>query len=346
MAMSNTNRTFASDNAATVHPDIMQAIAAANIGHAVSYGSDPWTERATTTLRRVFGADCIVGFVYNGTGANVVGLQTALAGYHAVICSEVSHINVDECGSVERITGSKVIPIAHDNGCIAVASIEQQLHVMGVEHHSQPRVVSITQSTELGTVYSVEQIRAIADVCHANGLFLHVDGARICNAAAALQCDLSELTGEAGVDILSLGATKNGLMFGEAVVILRPELAESLLYVRKQTTQLASKMRFIAAQFDAMFAGDLWRHNAAHANAMAHSLQREIQAHPHLEVVYPVEANAVFVRMPHEIIAQVQEQVFFYVWDPAGAIVRLMCSFDTTDEDIERLLSAIDSALR
>ena len=334
-------RFFASDNSAPVHPDVMAAIAAANDGHAISYGDEEWTREAIRAVGRIFGRTSRVAFVYNGTGANVLGMQAAIAGYHGIVCTDVSHIHTDECGAPERFTGAKLLAVPTTDGRMTGEQVLRELHAIGVEHHSQPKVVSLTQSTELGTVYSPELVREIAKVCHRNDLLLHVDGARISNAAVSLEQGLSEITGKLGVDILSLGGTKNGMMFGEAVVFFRPELADAFPYIRKQGMQLASKMRYIAAQFSALFGGDLWNRLAVQANTMASTLAAELRSVPEVNIVYPVEANAVFARLPKAAIESAQREVFFYVWDEEAAVVRLMCSYDTTVEDVERLVGAI-----
>lgn len=339
------DRFFASDNAAPVHPEVMEAIARANAGHAIAYGEDKWTIEAISALNRVFGRRSGIHFVYNGTGANVVGLQTALAGYNAVVCTQSSHLHLDECGAPERITGSKLITVPEVHGRMDPEAILRELHVVGVEHHSQPKVVSITNSTELGTVYSPDLVREIASVCHRNDMYLHMDGARISNAAVALGLELAEATGKLGVDMLSLGGTKNGLMFGEAVVLFDRKLEQGLRYIRKQAMQLASKMRYIAVQFRALFAGDLWQRLAHQANDMAIALSAGLQEIPGVEVVHPVEANAVFARLPAKAIPRVQKELFFYVWDQADSVIRLMCSYDTSESDVARLIDAVKGAL-
>ncbi|MFP4112824.1 MAG: threonine aldolase family protein [Spirochaetota bacterium] len=338
-------RFFASDNSAPVHPQIMSALQAANDGHAISYGDDPWTREAVAALRRVLGRKASVHFVYNGTGSNVLGMQAALSGYHAIVCTDVSHINTDECGAPERNTGAKLLPVTSTNGRMRPDQIESHLHALGVEHHSQPKVVSLTQSTELGTVYRPDEVKEIARICHRHGLLVHMDGARISNAAAFLDGELPDVTAKLGVDILSLGGTKNGMMFGEAVVFFRPELSDAFPYIRKQGMQLASKMRYIAAQFAALYGGDLWRELATHANAMAAMLARKLAPIPEIEIAYPVEANAVFARVPRRIIKRVQDELYFYVWDEEASIVRFMCSYDTTESDVEKLVAAVNDSL-
>ncbi len=338
-------RFFASDNSAPVHPEVMAALVDANAGHAISYGDDRWTSDAVATLRRLVGGEPEIHFVYNGTGANVLGMQTGLAGYHGIICTDVSHINTDECGAPERITGSKLLPVPSVHGRLSPDRILDHLHAIGVQHHSQPRIVSVTQSTELGTVYQPEVVREISGICRRHGLLLHMDGARIANAAVSLGCDLASATRELGVDILSLGGTKNGLMFGEAVVFFRPELAAAFPYIRKQGMQLASKMRYIAAQFTALYGGDLWWQLARRANEMAQTLRDELSRISVAEVVYPVEANAVFVRLPPATVDAVRREVFFYVWEQASSVVRLMCSFDTEVDDVAHLVGLIRRTL-
>ncbi|TVQ20316.1 MAG: low specificity L-threonine aldolase [Spirochaetaceae bacterium] len=339
------DRFFASDNASGVHPEVMAAIASANAGHAVGYGDDPWTASATKALGRVFGRKSSVYFVYNGTGANVLGIQSALRAHNAVICTDCSHINVDECGAVERFTGAKLLPVPSPSGRLDPARIEPLLSVSGVPHHSQPRVVSITQATEVGTVYSVDEIRELSRFCRRHDLVLHMDGARISNAAVSLGLGLYEASGKLGVDILSLGGTKNGLMFGEAVVFFRSDLADEFEFIRKQGTQLASKMRYIAAGFEALFATDLWERNARHANEMATYLCERLDTLPEVEVVQPVHANGCFVKLPQSAIPRVRKSFFFYVWDEPLGVVRFMCSYDTTREDVDALVAAIGDAV-
>ena len=338
-------RFFASDNNASVHPEVLAAMAAANEGHAVAYGADPWTVAATARLRELFGEASEVYFVYNGTGANVLGMQSALASYHAVICTDCSHINVDECGAVENHTGAKLLPVPAPDGRLDPAKIAPLLAALGVEHHSQPRVISITQSTELGTVYQPEQIREIARICRDHELYLHMDGARLANAAVALGVGLAETSAALGVDILSLGGTKNGLMAGEAVVLFRPELARSFAFIRKQGMQLASKMRYIAAGFSALYGGDLWARSAAHANRMAGLLAAALRELDGVRIVAPVEANAVFLAVPKSAIAPARAESFFYVWDEPAGVVRLMCSHDTTEEDVQSIVDVIRRAV-
>ncbi|MCE5191701.1 MAG: low specificity L-threonine aldolase [Actinomycetia bacterium] len=338
--MGNGTRMFASDNASGAHPDVVAAIAQANVGHAHAYGDDEWTRRAVASIKRHFGEHAEPFFVFNGTGANVTGLSAVMRTYDAVICAETAHINTDECGAPERFTGGKLIATPTPDGKLTPALVEGALAGKGVEHHSQPRVVSVTQATECGTTYRPKELAAIASVAHDNGLVLHVDGARISNAAAFLGCTLAEMITGAGVDVLSLGGTKNGLMFGEAVVFLDPALAGGFKFVRKNGAQLASKMRFVSAQFEALFGGDLWLRNASHANEMARRLASAMGGIEGIEITQPVESNEVFARVPFELIEPLQAVSGFYVWNERTGEVRWVTSWDTTNEDIDRFAEA------
>ena len=328
-------RGFASDNNAGVHPAALKSISEVNEGHVVAYGDDPYTLKAIEQMKSVFGGDAEVFFVFTGTAANVLGLSSAAQPYHAVICPDTSHIHVDECGAPEKFTGCKLLAVDTPDGKLTVELIRGQMHGIGFEHHVQPRVISITQTTEMGTLYSLEEIRAISAFARDNNLILHMDGARIGNAAAALECGFYEMTGGAGVDVLSFGGTKNGMMYGEAVVFFDRSLSTDFKYRRKQGMQLASKMRYIAAQFGAYLDNDLWRTNALHANRMARQLYRAVKDIPGVEVTQPVQANAVFARIPGALIPVLQEHYFFYIWDEETDEVRWMCSFDTRQEDID-----------
>ena len=327
-------RSFASDNNAGVHPDIIRAISEVNRGHAVGYGDDPVTAAAVANFRRHFGDDCEVFFVFNGTAANCLSLKALTDSHHAVICSEAAHIYSDECGAPERFTGCKLIPLATRDGKLTVEAVRSAFHGLGDQHHVQPHVVSITQATEVGTVYKADEVRKLAAYIHENGMFLHMDGARIANAAASQGLSLRESTRDLGVDVLSFGGTKNGALGAEAVVFFNRELAHDFLYSRKQAMQLASKMRFISAQLDALLSNDLWLRNARHSNRMAKLLQRELRKIPQVKVVYPVEANGVFAKIPRSAIRKIQKRYFFYVWNEEQSIVRWMCSFDTTEQDV------------
>lgn len=334
-------KSFASDNASGVHPRILAAMERANAGYARPYGQDPYTGQAKEVFARHFGPDIDMYFVFLGTAANVLGLRAVTRPWHSVVCADVAHINVDECGAPESVTGSKLQAVPSYDGRIRSTDIEPLLHMLGDFHHSQPRVVSITQSTELGTVYSPAQVRALADFAHANGMLLHMDGARLANAAAALDVSLAELTRDAGVDVLSFGGTKNGMMFGEAVIFFNPDLSREFNFIRKQGMQLISKMRFIAAQFIEMLHDGLWLENARNANAMARLLADSLRGLPHVAITRPVEANAVFARLSPEHIARLQQDFYFYEWDPVLHEVRWMTSFDTTEADVRAFIDAV-----
>lgn len=335
------SRSFASDNNATVHPEVVEAITGANTGHVVGYGNDPYTESAVRKFREHFGADVEVFFAFNGTAANVLSLQALTHPYHAVLCPELSHIYTDECGAPERLTGCKLVPLPAPLGKLSVDAVTHAYHGIGDQHHVQPRVVSITQSTEMGTLYKPAEIEALARFAHEHDMFLHMDGARISNAVAAQGLTLREATRDLGVDVLSFGGTKNGLMGVEAVVFFRPELAADFLFVRKQAMQLASKMRFLAVQMESLLTNNLWRRNAEHANRMARLLEEQVSKIPQLKIVYPVEANGVFAQIPRQAIRRIQERYFFYVWNEEESVVRWMCSFDTTEEDVQQFAAFV-----
>ena len=332
---------FASDNNSGVHPEVMEAIIQANHEHAVGYGGDEVTSRAESVFREQFGSKANVFFVYNGTGANVIALQAMTSSFQAVIAAETAHIHVDECGAPEKHTGCKMLTVSTPDGKLTPELVKTHLHGFGFEHHAQPGVVSVTQATEMGTVYTLEEIKELADFVHSYGLYLHMDGARISNAAAALGCSFREMTTDAGVDVLSFGGTKNGLMFGEAVVILNPDLAPHVKYIRKQTTQLHSKMRFMAAQFEVFLKNELWRKNAEHANRMAAKLANEFEGVSGIQLTHKVEANGVFAIVPPDIIEPLQEKFFFYSWDESRHEVRWMTSFDTTEAEIRDFVAEI-----
>jgi threonine aldolase len=333
-------RSFASDNNAGVHPAVIKAISAVNQGHVVGYGDDPYTESAVKLFKRHFGKDIEVFFVFNGTAANCLSLKALTNSYHAVICAEAAHIYVDECGAPEKFTGCKLIPLPAKDGKLTVEAVRSAYHGIGVEHHVQPRVISITQATEVGTLYKPEEIRQLAGFAHDHDMFLHMDGARIANAAAALRLNLREATGDLGVDVLSFGATKNGAMGAEAVVFFNRDATDFKFY-RKQGMQLASKMRFISAQFEALLKDDLWRRNAQNSNRMAQLLKHELSKIPQIKIVYPVEANGVFAQIPRHAIAKLQKYYFFYVWDEKESVVRWMCSWDTTEDDAKQFVRVL-----
>lgn len=336
-------RNFASDNNASVHPEVMKALVEANVGHAKAYGDDEVTEAAVKKFKAVFGEDIEVRFVYNGTGANVLGLASVLSSYNSVICPVTAHINCDEGGAPEKFTSCKLVTVPSYEGKLHIEDVEKHLHAIGVEHHSQPKVISITQSTELGTIYKPEEIRVIADFAHKNGLYLHMDGARISNAAASLGLGLNEVSLAQGVDILSFGGTKNGLMYGEAVVFSDPETARNFKYIRKNGAQLASKMRYISAQFSALLTDDLWLRNAAHANRMTQLLYEKIRDIPGVKIVAKVEANAIFAQISPSAAQKLLEKYFFYVDD--DNIARWMTAFDTTEQDVSDFAEAVKKAV-
>ncbi len=326
---------FASDNCSGIHPQIMQAIMEANTGHVKGYGYDNYTISAEQEFKRLFGNDIEVFFVYSGTGANVLGLQACLHPFEAVICSDMAHIHTDETGAPERNLMSKLIPLKSVNGKISVDQISEVLVGRGVEHHAQPKVISLTQSTEYGTLYQPSEIKAFGDFCKKEDLYLHLDGARISNASAALGMSPREFVRESGVDVMSFGGTKNGMMMGEAVVFFKPELAKYMKFQRKQGMQLFSKMRFISAQFSAFFKDDLWLNLAKHSNNLAQHLAKSLREIEGVQITQPVDVNAVFAIFPQGVSEQLAEEFPFYVWNEALNEVRLMCSWDTEINDIE-----------
>jgi threonine aldolase len=338
-------RSFASDNNAVVHPEVLEAIRHANEGHAVGYGDDPHTESAVGKFREQFGADAEVFFVFNGTAANTLSLQALTRPFHAVLCPELSHIYTDECGAPEKFTGCKLVPLPAPEGKLTVEAVAEAYHGIGDQHHVQPRVISITQATEMGTVYKPAEIEELARFAREREMFLHMDGARISNAVAAQRLTLRQATRDLGVDVLSFGGTKNGLMGAEAVVFFRPDLAQDFLFVRKQGMQLASKMRYMSAQMEALLTNDLWLRNAKHANRMAQLLEQALRKIPGIKIVYPVQANGVFAQIPREAIEKIQERYFFYVWSEAESVVRWMCSFDTTEEDVREFAKFVEKVV-
>jgi threonine aldolase len=335
------SRAFASDNNAEVHPEVVEALGRVNQGHVGAYGDDPYTESAVAKFREHFGEDVEVFFVFNGTAANVLSLQALTRPFHAVLCPEMSHIYTDECGAPEKFTGCKLIPLKAAVGKISVETVARAYHGIGDQHHVQPKVISITQSTEMATVYRPEEIKALAEFAHGHDMFLHMDGARLANAVVAQGGTLRQATRDLGVDVLSFGGTKNGLMGVEAVVFFRPELAKDFLYVRKQAMQLASKMRYLAVQMEVLLTNDLWRRGAEHANRMARLLEKEIRKIPRVKIYYPVEANGVLAQIPREATGKILERYFFYGWIEEESVVRWMCSFDTTEEDVRQFAAFV-----
>lgn len=343
--MSTNKRGFASDNNSGVHPAIFQALADANNGHTIAYGDDPYTQKAIQLFRDEFGPHVDVFFVFIGSAANVLGMKAATQPYHSIICAETAHINVDECGAPERFTGCKVLYCPTPDGKLTVDMVQKHIHGIGFEHHSQPRVISITQPTELGTLYTPDEIRVLADYAHAHGMYLHMDGARIANAAVALNTNFRAFTTDVGVDILSFGGTKNGMMYGEAIVFFTPELKEGFKYTRKQGLQLASKMRYISAQFIAYLSNNQWRETALHANRMAKMLEAELIKIPQIAITQKVEVNGIFAIVPPHIIPKLQEEYFFYMWDEHRSEVRWMTSWDTTEDDIVGFVKLLNQLL-
>jgi threonine aldolase len=339
-------RSFASDNNAGVHQEIIDAIQKINIGHVIAYGDDPYTESAKSKFKALLGENIEVFFVFNGTGANVTGLCASTHSYNAVIAAETAHINSDECGAPEKLTGCKLLTVPTPDGKLTADLIGKFMHGFGFEHHSQPKVISITQTTEMGTLYTASEIKALAEYAHSMGLILHMDGARISNAAVSLNASFKSFTADCGVDVLSFGGTKNGLMFGEAVVFFNTALAADYKYIRKQSMQLASKMRYISAQFEAFLSDDLWKRSAAHANKMAQILGAEVAKIPQIRITQKIQSNGVFAIVPPQIIPELQKEYFFYTWNDETSEVRWMCSYDTTEEDIIRFVTKIKELLK
>jgi threonine aldolase len=334
-------RTFASDNYAGVHPEVMEALIKANVGHAASYGADDITTQAIQKFKSLFGKHVEVYFVYNGTGANVLGLQALTQSFNSIICSDLAHINVDESTAPEKFLGCKLVTVPTRDGKIYAKEIEMKIQRLDDQHHPQAKVVSISQSTEYGTVYSMEELKEISAITKKYDLFFHMDGSRIANAAVSLEADFADFTSNVGVDVLSFGGTKNGMMFGEAIVFLNEKVAKNFKYVRKQGMQLHSKMRFVAAQFDALLSNDLWKRNAAHSNEMADYLQQKLRMVKGVTLTQAVDANGIFALFPPEVIPKLQEHTFFYVWNERTSEVRLMCAFDTQKEDIDSFVKKL-----
>ncbi len=335
-------KSFASDNYAPVLPHVMQALQKANEGHARSYGADEITERTINLFRQQFAPDVDVYFVFNGTGANILSISSATQSFNSVLCADISHIYNDESSAPETFTGCRFFALpSNDNGKLEVETIRQRLIRRGDVHYAQPKMLSLTQSTEYGTVYTIDELKAISHLCKGHGLFLHVDGSRFFNAAASIGCSLSELTADARVDILSLGGTKAGMMFGEAVVVFNDELKQHISFKHKQVIQLASKTRFIAAQFEAMLANDNWKAPASHANEMAQLLATELLKYPQIRITKPVQANVAFAELPRDWNEPLQIAYPFYIWKENTNEARLMCAWDTQKEDILAFSSLI-----
>lgn len=327
-------RGFASDNNSGVHPEIIKAIENVNQGHTLAYGNDQYTEKAIKRLKNEFGQNTEIFFVFIGTAANVLGLDALTQPFNSIICPETAHINQDECGAPDRYTGCKLLPVVTPDGKLTIGSLQKYMHGFGDEHHAQPKVISITQATEMGTLYSVKEIKKICDFAHKHNMYVHMDGARIANAAVSLGLSFKEFTGDAGIDVLSFGGTKNGLMYGEAVVFFNGKLASDFKFRRKQGMQLSSKMRYISAQFDTYMEKNIWKSNAEHSNKMAKLLEASVKDIPGVQITQKVQANGIFAIIPKELIPVLQKEFFFYVWDEDKFEVRWMTSFDTTEEDV------------
>jgi threonine aldolase len=338
-------RGFASDNNAGVHPEILKEIEAVNKGHVVGYGNDIYTEQAKKLFKEQLGNDTEVFFVFTGTAANVLGITAVTRSWNSLITAETAHLEQDECGAPEKFTGCKVLTVPATDGKITPELITKHLHGFDFEHHAQPKVISITQSTEMGTIYTVPEITRLADLAHSMGMYLHMDGARIANAAVSLGMPFKSFTTDAGVDVLSFGGTKNGMMMGEAVCFLKPGLSKDFKYIRKQGMQLASKMRFISAQYIAYFHSDLWNKCANHANAMASIFAGKLKEIRQIKITQPVQSNGIFVIIPKNVAEKVMKHYFFYPWNEMTSEYRLMTSWDTTEEDIEEFVKLLKREL-
>lgn len=339
-------RGFASDNNAGVHPEILKELQAVNKGHTVGYGDDIYTDMALDMFKSHFGDTVDTYFVFTGTAANVLGISGISRSWNSIITSSTAHLETDECGAPEKYTGCKVLTVDTPDGKINRDLIERHVHGFGFEHHAQPKVISLTQSTEMGTVYTAGEIGKLADFAHEKGMLLHMDGARIANAAVSLNLSFRQFTTDAGVDLLSFGGTKNGMMFGEAICFLKPGLSGDFKYIRKQGMQLASKMRFISAQFIAYFRNDLWKNSALHANRMAKQLCNELSEVDGITITQPVQANGVFVIMPPLVAEKLRKRYFFYTWNEQIPEYRLMTSWDTQEKDIDEFISLLKKELK
>ncbi|MBO9668712.1 MAG: low specificity L-threonine aldolase [Bdellovibrio sp.] len=334
-------RGFGSDNHAGVHPKILESLSLANVEHAPSYGTDDWTDAAIGEFKKHFGEQAQVFFVFNGTAANVTALRAITRPWQAVFCSDVAHINVDECGAPEQMGGFKLLPVCSHNGKLSVEDLDQNYIRRGDQHYSQGQVLSITQPTELGTVYSLEELKSLITWAKNKNLLVHIDGARLSNAAISLQKTFKEFTTDLGVDVVSFGGTKNGLMMGEAVIFLNKQLAHDFKYVRKQSSQLPSKSRFIACQFSEYFKNDLWKQIAGNSLDRAMDLYNAVKDIPGVTVREKPQSNAVFAKIPPAWVKPLRENFFFYVWDEKTFECRWMTSWDTQKQDIENFAAAI-----
>lgn len=334
-------RSFASDNNSSVHPLVMEALMNANKDHALGYGDDPWTETATNKVKQLFSRDCLPLFVFNGTGSNTMALEMMTRPYHIIFCAETAHIAVDECGAPSKATGCVMRQIMTTDGKLTPELLKPYMINFGVEHHSQPGAIYISQCTELGTIYTPDEVKALCDFAHQNGMKVHMDGARISNAAAALNLSIDEISGACGVDTLTLGGTKNGLMGAECVVVFNQSLYPEARYARKQACQLASKLRYISCQFTAFLTDELWLKCANHANDMAKRLHDGLAELPGVTFTQKPESNQLFLIMPLEVEDKLYERYHFYFWNEAINEMRLVTSFDTTQEDIDDLLGFV-----
>ncbi|HNY14206.1 MAG TPA: low specificity L-threonine aldolase [Bacteroidales bacterium] len=338
-------RGFASDNNAGVHPEILREIQNVNKGHVIGYGSDDYTGQAKELFKEHLGPDTEVFFVFTGTAANVLGISSVTRSWNAIVTAETAHLEQDECGAPEKFTGCKVLTVETPDGKITPELVTKHLHGFDFEHHAQPAVISITQSTEMGTVYSVEEIKRLSALAHSHGMFLHMDGARLANAAVALGLPFKAFTTDAGVDVLSFGGTKNGMMMGEAVCFLKPGLSDGFKYVRKQGMQLASKMRFISAQYIAYFRNDLWKKCATHANDMAVILADKLKSVKGISITQKVQSNGVFLIIPKSVAEKLMQHFFFYSWNEMTSEYRLMTAWDTEEEDINGFVELLEKEL-
>ncbi|OFY65110.1 MAG: threonine aldolase [Bacteroidetes bacterium RBG_13_43_22] len=345
MGRDNLKRGFASDNNAGVHPEILKEIEKSNAGHVTGYGSDIYTSQAVQLFKEHLGNSTEVFFVFTGTAANVLGISGVTRSWNSIITASTAHLEQDECGAPEKFTGCKVLTVDAHDGKITIDMIGKHMHGFDFEHHAQPKVISITQPTEMGTVYNVQEIKEIADFAHSRNMLLHMDGARLANAAVTLNLPFKNFTTDASVDILSFGGTKNGMMYGEAICFLKPGLAQDFKYLRKQGMQLASKMRFISAQYLAYFRNDLWKMCASHSNAMAALLAQKLEGISGLKITQPVQSNGVFVIMPPDVAKKVMNEYFFYPWNEDISEYRLMTSWDTAEEDINEFVKLLRKEL-
>jgi threonine aldolase len=339
-------RGFASDNNSGVHPKVMLELNNVNKGHVVGYGDDPYTDKAKKLIRDHLGKDAEVFFVFNGTAANIMGLSAITRSWNAILSAYTAHIEQDECGAPEKNIGCKVLTVDTPDGKLKPEYLAKHMHGFGFEHHSQPKAISISQPTEMGTVYKVEEIKALADFAHSHDMLLHMDGARLANAAISLSLPFKAFTTDAGVDVLSFGGTKNGMMYGEAVVFLRPGISDGFKYIRKQSMQLASKMRFISAQYISYLGEEVWKECATHSNKLAKRLEKSLREVKEIRITQSVDANAIFVVMPRKIAQELNKEYFFYPWDEAAEEYRLMTSWDTTEEDIDTFVKLLSRLLK